>query len=342
MPKKVICFLAVCIAILSVLPLFATKAEAKRYKFPAGTWQVNANNYKGVLYFEPGYTYATSATHYGTIFNERITPITFKHSTGEIRFFRPDSGQEYSGHVRGNQITGTFSSQGQVYSWRAWRGGGSLPANNYHPTPSDRPDNTFPSGKWDVEANDYKGILDLSPRGGSAYQGTIFGEQITNISFNHHTGKLRFYRPQAGQQYTGYVKGNTLGGAFTQDNRRYNWRAWPSRGSYPQNSLEQPHPSDPPYQYTPQTSFNLPSGSWQVEANQNRGTLYIPYDNNHRFDSDSRQSGTILNDRIIDITFNDRTGELRFFRPRRLSENSFSRQASKHKNWQKTSLMDDK
>ena len=316
MPKKSIRFLAVCIAILSVQTFFSAKAEARRHKFPAGTWQVDANNYKGVLYFEAGYTHTTSATHYGTIFGERIMPITFKHSTGKIRFFRPNSGQEYIGKVRGNQITGTFSSQGQIYSWRAWRGGGSSPTNNN--PPSDRPHHTFPSGKWDVNANNYRGILSLSQRKGRTYRGTIFGERITDISFNRRKGKLRFYRPKAGQQYIGFVKGNALDGTFTQNNQRYHWRARPHRKNYPPTFSEQPYQSNPPYQHTAatQTSFSsLPSGSWQVEANQYQGTLHIPYDNTDKFGSDSRQPGTIFNDPIINITFNDSTSELRFFRP---------------------------
>ncbi|MDM8555527.1 hypothetical protein QUF75_12410 [Desulfococcaceae bacterium HSG7] len=315
MPKKLICFLAVCIAILSIQTLFSTKAEAKRYKFPAGKWKVDVNNYKGALYFEPGFSQATSSTHYGTILGDRIMPITFKYSTGEIRFFRPSSGQEYIGHVQGNQITGTFSSQGQIYSWRAWRDGGTPSANAYSPPPSDRPGYTFPSGKWDIDANNHKGILDLSPLGGRTYQGTIFGERITNISFNRRKGKLRFNRPQAGQQYTGFIERDALHGTFTHNNHRYNWHARPRRGSHPPASSEHPYQSGQSYQQPSQASFSLPAGSWQVEANQHRGTLRIPHDGNEQVGAESRQFGTIFNDRIINITFNGNTGELHFFRP---------------------------
>ncbi len=318
MLKRLICFYTVCIAILCLQPFFSTKVEARHFKFPAGKWQVDANNYKGVLYFEPGYAHNTSATHYGTIFSERITPITFKHSTGEIRFFRSNPVQEYIGHVRGNQISGTFSSQGKIYSWRAWRGGGSPSTHNYSSPPSQQPHYIFPSGKWDVVANNYKGALHLSSRGDSSYHGTIFGERITKIAFDHRKGKLRFYRPLAHQQYTCFLKGNGLNGTFTQNNRRYKWSASARHDNYPPTSSEQSydHHSDPPSQQSiPQASFNLPSGSWQVEANKYRGTLQIPYDNNYRLGSDSRQSGTIFNDRIINITFNDTTGELRFSRP---------------------------
>ncbi|MDM8555526.1 hypothetical protein QUF75_12405 [Desulfococcaceae bacterium HSG7] len=121
MKKRLFLVLSVMLAILSILTWQPLNAEAKNYKFPAGDWQLNANNFKGVLHLAPGYNPETAATHYGTIFGERITPITFNRSTGEIKFFRPNVGQEYVGKVDGNQITGTFSHQGKIYMWRAWR-----------------------------------------------------------------------------------------------------------------------------------------------------------------------------------------------------------------------------
>ncbi len=121
MKKQLFSVLAAILVVFSILIWQPSNAQAKSYKFPAGDWQVDANNFKGVLHFAPGFSDAVAATHYGTIFGDRITPITFKHSTGEIRFFRPKAGQEYVGKVDGNQITGTFSHQGKVYMWRAWR-----------------------------------------------------------------------------------------------------------------------------------------------------------------------------------------------------------------------------
>ncbi len=121
MKKQLFAGLAAVLAVFSILTMHSLNAEAKKYKFPAGDWQVNANNFKGVLHFAPGYSYEVAATHYGTIFGERITPINFRHSTGEIRFFRPQARQEYVGKVDGNEITGTFSHQGKIYMWRAWR-----------------------------------------------------------------------------------------------------------------------------------------------------------------------------------------------------------------------------
>ncbi len=121
MKKQLFLVLATVLAVFSILIWHPLNAEAKNQKFPAGDWQVDANNFKGALHFAPGYSSETAATHYGTIFGERITPITFKSSTGEIKFFRPKAGQEYVGKVDGNQINGTFSHQGKIYMWRAWR-----------------------------------------------------------------------------------------------------------------------------------------------------------------------------------------------------------------------------
>ena len=121
MKKQLFLVLAAVLAIFSILTWQPLNAEAKSQKFPAGDWQVDANNFKGVLHFAPGFSHEAAAMHYGTIFGDRITPITFKHSTGEIRFFRPKAGQEYVGKVDGNQIIGTFSHQGKIYNWRAWR-----------------------------------------------------------------------------------------------------------------------------------------------------------------------------------------------------------------------------
>ncbi len=121
MKKQLFLVLVTVLAVFSILTWHPLNAEARKYKFPEGDWQVDANNFKGVLHFAPGFRHEGAATHYGTIFGERITPITFNHSTGEIRFFRPKVNQEYVGKVDGNQITGTFSHQGKIYMWRAWR-----------------------------------------------------------------------------------------------------------------------------------------------------------------------------------------------------------------------------
>lgn len=121
MKRQLFLVIAVILTAVAVLTWHPLNVDAKKHKFPAGDWQVDANNHKGVLHFAPGYRHENAAMHYGTIFGDRITPITFNHSTGEIRFFRPKAGQEYVGKVDGNQIMGTFSHQGQVYNWRAWR-----------------------------------------------------------------------------------------------------------------------------------------------------------------------------------------------------------------------------
>lgn len=289
-------------------------AQAKRHPFPAGKWQVNANNHKGVLYLEPGYQSATAATHYGVIFGDRITPITFNASNGEIRFFRPKSGQEYVGKVRGNQITGTFSSRGQVYPWQAWQDTMSSTGGNRRPHSSRRRfAHGFPSGKWDVNANNHTGLLELWETGQSTYKGSIFGEPIANIAFDHHTGEIRFNRPSSGQQYTGLVRHDSISGEFIQNNRTYPWRAEQSQDNYAPQGSGSSYSRRPPRTFP--GGLDLPSGSWHVEANQHRGELYIPYSGGHPAGSSGPQVGKIFNDRITDIRYNERTGELRFVRP---------------------------
>ncbi len=48
---------------------------------------------------------------------------------------------------------------------------------------------------------------------------------------------------------------------------------------------------------------NFPTGNWWINANNNKGELNL-----------SRQGGTVFNDPIINVTFDEKTGQLHFFR----------------------------
>lgn len=91
------------------------------------------------------------------------------------------------------------------------------------------------SGKYDLVANNYKGMLEFSD---DMKSGKIYfdigkkWEEITNLTFNPSTGELSFTRPWAGnpsfQKYSGRISGNKITGVFTDVNYRsqeFTWEA---------------------------------------------------------------------------------------------------------------------
>ncbi len=176
------------------------KAFSKQ-QFPQGKWWIDANNFKGELVL---------STHGGSVFNTPITNVSFNDKTGQLRFFRPSSGQQYTGTVTGNQINGTFTQNGKTFGWKAWR-----------ENPQVNAPKGFPQGKWWIDANNRKGELYLTPGGG-----TIFNNPITGTTYDKNTRQITFTRPSSNQHYQGTVTGNEINGTFTQNGKIYGWKAW--------------------------------------------------------------------------------------------------------------------
>lgn len=91
------------------------------------------------------------------------------------------------------------------------------------------------SGKYDLSANSYKGMLEFSD---DMKSGRIFfdignkWEEITNLTYNPSTGEVFFTRPWANnpnfQKYSGRISGNKITGVFTDVNygsQEFPWEA---------------------------------------------------------------------------------------------------------------------
>ena len=201
MRKKIGISAAFLGTLIFVAGLMVPGQALSKQKFPEGKWWINANNFKGELVLSP---------HGGSVFNTPITNVSFNDKTGELHFFRPGSGQKYSGTVTGNQINGTFTQNGRTFGWRAWR-----------ENPAVNAPKGFPQGKWWVNANNRKGELYLTPGGGK-----IFNNPITETTYDKNTRQIRFTRPSSNQHYQGTVTGNEINGTFTQNGKIFAWKAW--------------------------------------------------------------------------------------------------------------------
>lgn len=90
-------------------------------------------------------------------------------------------------------------------------------------------------GKYNLNVNNYKGILEISGNGTTGKMFLEIGnkwEELSNMAYNSSTGEIYFTRPWAGnpyfQQYNGKVSGSRISGTFTDNNSpglKFNWEA---------------------------------------------------------------------------------------------------------------------
>ncbi len=90
-------------------------------------------------------------------------------------------------------------------------------------------------GKYNLNVNNYKGILEISGNGTAVKMFLEIGnkwETLENLTYNSSTGEIYFTRPWSGnpdfQQYTGKVSGSKINGTFTDNNspgQKFNWEA---------------------------------------------------------------------------------------------------------------------
>ena len=117
---------------------------------------------------------------------------------------------------------------------------------------------TAVQGQWSINANNYKGKIEFGSSG-SDLTGRLWldahqkWETLTNVSFEPTDGLIRFTRPEARQNYMGYLSGKQISGIFDQGGSgRYKWQASltaaaplapASRQSQPQAPVKQAPPA---------------------------------------------------------------------------------------------------
>lgn len=87
-----------------------------------GQWSINANNYLGKIEFrQAGNAWTGRVWLDAHQVWEELRDISFDPGSGRVEFLRPGPSQRYSGIMSGMAITGTFTSDGGSYPWRAER-----------------------------------------------------------------------------------------------------------------------------------------------------------------------------------------------------------------------------
>ncbi|HUL21052.1 MAG TPA: hypothetical protein VLZ10_06335 [Thermodesulfobacteriota bacterium] len=186
-----------------------------------GIWFVSANDVPGTLEF--------SWTRNGWVGRiqfdrehpwEELVDIFFEDHTGKVQFVRPRYNQRYVGILSGNEISGTFIEGAASYPWFARK-----------ETAPSRTDLRSFEGIWSITANGVPGRLEFSwTRNG--WVGRIQfdrehpWEELVDIFFEDHTGKVQFVRPRYNQRYVGILSGNEISGTFIEGAASYPWFAW--------------------------------------------------------------------------------------------------------------------
>jgi len=184
-----------------------------------GPWYVNVNNHPGRLEF-----YRAQSGIGGRIWLEEsqqweeLTEISFDSYAGHLYFTRPNGNQRYSGNLSGDRIMGTLSSPYGNFQWEARRGTVSL--QRVH-------------GSWQIIVNNHPGRLEfywvrdsVGIRAGRIWlDESRRWEELTEISFDPHTGNLQFTRSDGSQRYSGTVMGNQIKGSLSSPYGTFPWAA---------------------------------------------------------------------------------------------------------------------
>jgi len=95
----------------------------------------------------------------------------------------------------------------------------------YSVLPSPSPPAEDLAGKWILNGNGSRGVIDFQKKTMDYDSPGYAEEKITDITFDTSTGKIRFLRPGAKQVYTGTLQGGTIKGTFTWEGGTYPWDA---------------------------------------------------------------------------------------------------------------------
>lgn len=215
------------------MPNSAAVARPSQVGDSVGTWTLNANGHPGKLEISVQSGHLSARLRFdGNSRWEDLRDVRLDGNT--LLFTRPIQGatQRYAGTLDGNELRGTFKQENtwKLYNWSAskssvadTRGLASTPA----PADTGSPAGSALAGTWAIDANGFKGKLEVTETGGRLSGRVWFDahkiwEDLRDFSFDGRT--LRFLRPGPGQRYTGTLAGDAVRGSFDQGGAgSWNW-----------------------------------------------------------------------------------------------------------------------
>lgn len=189
----------------------------------AGSWNLNANNYKGVMEISGNPGSYHGRFKYDAHGNWEDM-LDLRVQGNSISFRRAHADQRYKGAINNNRISGTFNQGGAgSYQWVAVKAGGGGGSGASAP-----PEAVF-AGSWSLNSNNYTGVMEI---GGS--QGSFHGrfkydahgqwEEMQDLRLQGNS--ISFRRAHADQRYKGSLNGSTITGNFNQGGAgSYQWKA---------------------------------------------------------------------------------------------------------------------
>lgn len=193
-----------------------------------GTWDFNANGYRGTLTISQGANGAEARLNLGR--DEGLQDFAFDPATGRVEFFRPAAAQHYVGSVTGNQIEGQFNQgvgSSYVYTWHATMPNAAPSApTSAKPTSANPSFNSSVTGLWAINGNGFGGQLRLAfgPDGLAGYvRYDALGrdEILYDVLYDATVMQVEFTRVLSSglaQHYVGNMtpSGNRIEGVFNQ------------------------------------------------------------------------------------------------------------------------------
>ena len=159
------------------------------------------------------------------------------------------------------------------------------------------------SGEWRINANNYKGRLEISGdegayTGRAHIEGTNHWEKLINIRFEPHRRQIEFDRPEANQHYVGrLVRDDRMEGTFDGN---YTWWAERAGGSGREEDEDRGR-------------SNI-TGQWRINANNYKGRLEISGDDG-AYTGRAYIEGTNHWENLINIRFEPHRRQIEFDRP---------------------------
>lgn len=213
------------------MPDSAAVARPSQVGDSVGTWTLVANGHPGKLEISVQSGHLSARLRFdGNSRWEDLQDVRLDGNT--LLFTRPIQGatQRYTGTLNGNELRGTFKQENtsRQYNWSASKSS-VADARGLTPAPADTgsPAGSALAGTWAIDANGFKGKLEVTETGGRLFGRVWFDahkvwEDLRDFSFDGHT--LRFLRPGPGQRYTGTLAGDAVRGTFDQGGTgSWNW-----------------------------------------------------------------------------------------------------------------------
>jgi tetratricopeptide (TPR) repeat protein len=213
----------------------------------AGTWNIDANGYKGRVEFQAAGNQLSGRLWLdGHKKWETLRDVRFDGRT--LSFIRPITSmdQQYTGQLNGQEIAGTFQQGGKgSYRWKIWRGKVEDAENNASLTASQ----INMLGEWNHEGNGHRTKLIVKEQKGKFFSGFMHGNPLINGVIDGSAVSFTRDIPLR-QEYTGTITvkpdgAMTMSGTFTQKGTTTVYK-WSSSKSAPQKDIETPgHQASP-------------------------------------------------------------------------------------------------